>query len=136
MSYGRIGFGATLSGSTTGSVGSIVTLDRDASLDVIDFSTMESIDAIREKMAGLIDEGSLTVTINYDGRNGQIAAALDTAFKSRTAQTWTTTYPEGDTDEGPGFISALGKAIPHDDKMVQTIVITYASGVTYAAAPA
>lgn len=131
MSEGIHGHGTVLAGSGAGTIGNIINVDTGMSRDVIDKSTMDSTSKAREKIAGMLDAGDLSLTINYDGSAAGVANALHTAFLSGTPETWTITYPDTSTHAFSGFISALGAAAPFDDKITQTVTIALTGVPTF-----
>jgi len=120
MSDGQLGHGTTLVGSTTGTVGNVISVTVGGrSRDMIDISTMDSTDKFREYIAGFADEGEFTAECNFD--DAADITALNTAFQGATSQTWTVDFGTR-TFACTGFISGLEFTSPHDDK--QTVSIT------------
>ena len=124
MSDGTHGHGTVLAGSVSGTVGNITQVGNNKTRDVIDISTMDSTSKVREKIAGMLDPGEISLTINYDGSASGVANALHAALLTGTAETWTITYPDTSTDACSGFISGLGTADPYEDKITQDVTIT------------
>jgi len=132
MSDGQTGYGTTLTGATAGLIGNITQLTGPSETrDPIDISTMDSADQVREFIAGMKDSGEITFTCNYDGSAAGAANALKTAYDLGTAEIWTIVYPDTSTEAATGFITALGKATPFDDKITQDVTIKLTAKVTY-----
>ena len=133
MSTGIHGHGSTLSiGGTT--VGNIITIaGPDETRDPIDISTMDSTAKWREFIPGMIDAGEATIDLNFDGTT---VAALLHAQLTATAQSIIITTSDVDTATftANGFITALGHAIPFDDKITQSVTIKFTGAGTFAAA--
>lgn len=130
----KSGFGTTLIGGTVGTVGNIISISGpDMTADMIDITTMDSEGGFEEVIKGMADAGELTFECNYDGSASGVADALNTAFQLKAAETWTIQFA-GDADDwsASGFISGLGHAIPFDDKISQSVTITFTGVSTYA----
>lgn len=109
------GYGTTLAGATTSTVGEILNITvGDITVDPTEVSNMDSPDAYKEFIAGMLDAGEITFAMNY---NKASTAALKTAADSRTSEVWTVTFPDGSTWVATGFVSNLSNASPHDDKI-------------------
>ena len=125
---GEHGHGASLVGSVTGDVGDIISISGpNISIDSIDISSMDSSNKFGEFIPGMLDAGELTFEVNYDGSAGGTANDLQTALTTEAAETWTITFPDtaGSNWVVSGFVSALGNAIPFDDKITQSLTITF-----------
>lgn len=121
MSDGFVGHGTTLVGSTTGTVGNVISVTVGGrTRDMIDKSTMDSTSMFREFMAGMADEGELTAEVNFD--DGAISVALNTAFQAATSETWTIDFGTK-TWAITGVISGLDVNDPFDDKITMSITI-------------
>jgi predicted secreted protein len=92
---------------------------------------MDSTDAAKEYIAGMSDAGEITFTVNYDGSAAGTANTLQTSFAARTAEVWTIAYPDTSTDAASGFITALGKTTPLNDRISQDVTIKLTGVVTY-----
>ena len=132
MSTGIHGHGATLSiGTTPTAIANIISISGpEIQRDSIDISTMDSGTKHREFIPGMIDSGEITAELNFDGTT---VAAMLKAQTTASATTIALTIPDGDgstnksTYAGTGFITALGHAIPFDDKVTQTVGIKLTS---------
>ncbi|KKM94532.1 hypothetical protein LCGC14_1197430 [marine sediment metagenome] len=121
MSDGFVGHGTTLVGSTTGTVGNVISVTVGGrTRDMIDKSTMDSTSMFREFMAGMADEGEFTAEVNFD--DGAISVALNTAFQAATSETWTIDFGTK-TFAITGVISGLSVNDPFDDKITMSITI-------------
>ena len=97
--------------------------------DAIDKSTAESTGKAREFIPGMIDAGEITAELNYDGTT--IAHLLDDQLTA-SAQAIVIEIPDAtgagtSAYTGTGFVTALGHAIPFDDKVTQTVGIKLTS---------
>jgi predicted secreted protein len=132
MSDGQSGKNTILAGGAVGTVGNIINIGGPSQTrDSIDISTMDSADDVREFIAGMIDSGEITFTCNYDGSASGTADKLNIAFLAGTAEVWTITIPGPSIFACSGFITALGPAIPFDDKITQDVTIKLSGVVTY-----
>ena len=131
----QIGAGTTISGSVTGSIGQITDTvsGPDATIEDIETTDMDVDDAGYAKtfIPGLIDNGQINITVIYDGSAGGEANSLDTAFRGRTAETWTITYKDTSTRVFSGYINALGQETPQGDKITQPVGIKISGAVTF-----
>ena len=138
MSDGSYGHGATLSiGGTT--IGNIMTISGpNQSKDPIEISTMDSTLKFREFIPGMLDAGEITMEVNYDGVSGATANDLNNFLRS-TATNLTIAINFGETTaaitnsrfNGIGMVTALGHAVPFDDKITQPITCKLTGVPTY-----
>jgi len=136
MSDAEHGHGATLTltyGTSTTTVGNIISIGGpDISRDAIDKSTMDSTNKWREFMPAMLDAGELTMEVNYDGTAEGTANGLNTLFSSTLAPfTATLTLNGGSIWECACEMTALGHAIPLDDKVTQSITLKLTGEPTY-----
>lgn len=124
------GFGTTITGSVTGAIGDVTNIsfsgiDRDA----IDITTMASTNKWSSFVPGMVNGGEITVTVNYVKA---MAKTLEDNI-GLAAETWTILFPNTDasTFVFSGYIKGLGTAIPHDDKVTQTVTIKVAGKPTF-----
>jgi len=132
MSDGIHGHGAILSIGGT-AIGNIISISGpNQSRDSIDISTMDSTNKFREFIPGMLDSGEITVEINYDGTAAGSANDLNT-MKTNTAQTILITFNGTATSTAScsGFITAIGHAIPFDDKVTQSVGLKLTGSLTY-----
>jgi len=135
MSDGIHGHGTSLKVSantqvtTVTTIGNIISISGpNQSRDSIDISTMDSTNKFREFIPGMLDSGEITFELNYDGTALGTAHALQ-LLKTNTAQYWHITFPDHTTETSKsdiyclGFITALGHAIPFDDKVTQSVTV-------------
>jgi len=121
MSAGFLGHGSTLTGSTTGVIGNVISITVGGrTRDMIDKSTMDSTDMFREHMAGMADEGEFTAEVNFD--DGAIATAINTAFQAATSETWTVDFGTK-TFAVTGIITSFDINDPFDDKITMSLTI-------------
>lgn len=138
-SVGTLGHGTTLTGSITGAVGYITRFDvAGRKTDSIDVSQAGSPSRRREFVPGMIDEGEYNIEVVYDGSNGGVAQALDSAFSARRTETWTLAYPgmdgtagQGGSHAGSGFITSLGTPASYDREITQSLTIKFTGVVTF-----
>lgn len=107
-------FGATISELTN--IGGL-----DLSTDSIDVTSHDS-DGYREKVAGLKDAGEFPIEGNVESY-AQYDALL-TLWKSGAETEGTITIPGVMTMTFNGFLSGLSTAIPHDDKVSFSAMVT------------
>jgi predicted secreted protein len=141
MSDGFHGHGAVLTvndATNTTTVGNIISIGGPSQArDPIDISTVDSASKFREFVPGMLDAGEVTMEINYDGTAAGTADKLNT-LKTATAMTWTVTIDDAATTAQTnsswacaGFVTALGHAIPFDDKVTQSVTIKCTGLPTY-----
>ena len=139
MSDGKHGHGASLSiGNTT--IGNITSISGPSEVkDSIEISTMDSTTKSREFIPGMLDAGEITLELNYDGGASGIADKLDTIYKAtNTNYSVLITFNDStvasarSTFTSVGFVTALGHAIPFDDKVSQSVSIKLTGVPTYA----
>jgi len=81
----------------------------------------------------MIDSGEITVELNYDATSTAGTSNFLKAQTTSSAAAIVITVPKGDgttnksTYTGSGFITALGHAIPFDDKVTQSVGIKLTS---------
>lgn len=121
MSTGVLGHGTTLTGSSSGLIGNVISVSVGGrTRDMIDKSTMDSTDKFREYMAGMADDGEITTEVNFD--DGAISVTLNTAFQAATSETWTVDFGTK-TWAITGVISGLSNEDPFDGKQTMSITI-------------
>jgi hypothetical protein len=132
----EIGFGVTLTGSTTGAIGQIISIGVDGqTCQYIDVTNAESAGGFEEFLPTLLSAGRITVLLIYDSKyggagNGE-AELLDTAFKAKRVETWTIRTVSGSTWASSGFIVNLGLAIEAKGGIVQPVTIKCTGASTY-----
>jgi len=147
MSDGIHGHGTSLKVSantqvtTVTTIGNIISISgADQTRDALDISTMDSADKFREFIPGMLDSGEITFELNYDGTAGGTANALQ-LLKTNAAQYWHITFPDHTTEASKsdlycqGFITALGHAIPFDDKVTQSVTVKLTEELTFTDQP-
>jgi len=129
----QIGVGTTIAGSITGPIGQIIDTISGPKGEIDDVPTTDfsNTDFCKTFTPGLIDNGTLDISVIYDGSNGGIAKALDTAFNNRTPEVWTVTYPDTSTRSFTGYIKSLGQETPLEDKITQPLSIKVSGKVTF-----
>ena len=90
--------------------------------EVVNFSHMETTGGHDFKPSDLYDPGELVVTVQFD--------ETITLVPTPAEETWTLTFPGGQTLICNGFVRNWGHAVPLEDKMVQTIAIKLTGDVT------
>jgi len=130
MSDGTLGHGTILAiGAAT--IGNITSISGpNISRDSIDISTMDSTNKWREFIPGMLDAGEVTFDVNYDGADGATANDLNAALAA-AASTILITCIDTSTFSCSGFVTALGTAIPFDDKITQSVTIKLTGAMTY-----
>jgi len=112
---GQSGFGVTLTGSTTGTIGKITTITAGGrKLDFEECSSADSPDGFKEFIPAMLEAGEITVDLEAPEKMAN-EASLDTAWQARTMETWTVRFPDGSTwactagVSNPGDIKAEAK---------------------------
>jgi len=130
MSDGTLGHGAALTINAV-DIGNITSISGpNQSRDSVDISTMDSTAKWREFIPGMIDAGEITFDVNYDGSAAGEANKLNTAFTA-VASEIIVTLIDGSLFTCDGFVTALGTAIPFDDKITQSITIKLTGAMVY-----
>ncbi|SDR19093.1 hypothetical protein SAMN05443245_3436 [Paraburkholderia fungorum] len=105
----------------------------DGTATEIDTTDLDS--EAKEKMLGLIDNGSFSIDVNVNMTDpGQIA--LKAAQKALTLQKFKLTYPDGSSDSFSAFVKSFPIAGATDAVITSTIALTISGAVTTAAAGA
>ena len=122
---GISGYGTTLSGATTGSVGSMLNITGPSeTVDDIDVTSMSSTNSRREFISGLIDSGELTFDLIY------VKTMYDTIQGDMgTAQVWTMTLDDGTVVTITGYLKGNNLGIPHDDKVTQNCTLKFTGAI-------
>lgn len=133
MSDSQHGHGTVLSDGTI-TVGNVMSISGpNQTRDSVDVSTMDSTSKTREFVPCMLDPGELTLEMNYDATASGTAHLLDAA-QTNTEATWTLTFPGGGTTSTwacKGFITALGHAVPFDDKVTQSLTLKFSGVPSY-----
>ena len=115
-----IGHGATLTGSTTGSIGKLTNIDWSGLVaDDIDTTDFDSPDNVRVYEGGLLDAGEISADLRYDST--LFNTILD-AVLARAVEYWTLTK-DSNSLVIPGYLKSIGLAVPDGDNMMAPIVI-------------
>jgi hypothetical protein len=129
-STGIKGFGSTLAGSSLGTVVEITTIGGpNIEVDDIELTHMASPNGYKEFIGGLIDGGTIDLTINYT--KAQITA-LSAALG--VSDTITITLPDTSTWVFGGYVKSLGQETPMGDKISNSITIKASGKPTFTAA--
>ncbi len=123
--------------------------------DAIEKSTMDSMSKFREFIPAMLDSGETVIEINYDGSDsgnaailGGTNAATGLLKNTNTALMYTVGFFDGTNGTGvtnvtnhsyfqcKGLMTALGHAIPYDDKITQSVTIKFTGVPTYIDQPA
>lgn len=124
--------------------------------DAIEISTMDSTSKYREFTPGMLDAGEYTFDVNYDGSDsgdatflGGTNAATGLLKSNNTALSYYLIFNDNGTHNTnasnvvyhshwfcKGLMTALGHAIPFDDKITQSITIKLTGVPTYLDIPA
>jgi len=112
--------------------------------DAIEKSTMDSTSKFREFIPGMLDAGEMTFDVNYDGSDGGDATILGGTNattgllkNTNTSLTYYLIFNDGAATATTnathisnhsywyckGLMTALGHAIPFDDKITQSVTI-------------
>ena len=121
-------------------IGNIIDINGpDQSVDSIDISTMDSAGKAMEFIPGMIDNGELSIDLNYDGGSAATANAtlLQAQITATAAQTLVIQYGDHSTPtsaskfECSGFITALGAVIPSKSKVDQNVTFKLTGRKTF-----
>jgi hypothetical protein len=94
---------------------------------------LRSLNAIKTRIAGMIEYGDLVCEVIYDETSYDL---LNVIMLSRTEKFWRVTMPGGSTLTGPGFISMLGvPRAPDDDVISNTLRVSPSGGWTFTKVP-
>lgn len=97
-------------------------------MDVIDVTSHDSPDALREKIAGLKDLGECTFTINYIPTHAthNATTGLIRDWKNRTKRNFKLVFPDAGatTWSFSGFVTNFQPSAPVDDKLTADVTIT------------
>lgn len=125
-------FGIVTTPANWTAVGNVISITGPSQTrDSLDISTMDSTSKYREFTPGMLDAGEITFDVNYDGSSSGEANSLSTLFTA-SAYTWGVSFGDNSTStvvthnsywRSDGIITALGHAIPFDDKITQSITI-------------
>lgn len=108
---GLSGHGTTLEGESAGSIGEITRIAIGGlEASEIEVTTMDSTDAWREFIAGLLDAGELEIDLRYEKSNFDTILGL----LGGSNDTWTITIPDDSTFVCDGFFKTLGNEMPVD----------------------
>ena len=134
---GSIGFGALFkhdSGAGTYVTVANVTKIRPYGLkaDSIDISDHESPNRYREKTAGMLESGSVSIDLNYD-QDEATHQLMETTLG--TSKNYRIVFPgTARTATFAGFIESVTPELPFDNKMTCSVNIVISGKVTWAAA--
>lgn len=119
-------------------IGNIITIGGpELSRDPLDVSTMDSASKAREFIPGMLDSGEVTIELNYDGTDGGTGDLLASYLSSNVNTAIVIRFGDSAvaTNESHwdclGAITALGNAIPFDDKVTQSVTIKLSGMYTY-----
>jgi predicted secreted protein len=107
-----IGHGATLEGSSTGTLGKLVNINWSGLMvEDIDVSNFDSTGKWREYESGFKDNGEITAELIFD------ATLMDTLIDAFGGdnETWTLTLNDGNALVCEGHIRSLGLTVPMED---------------------
>jgi len=137
----EIGWGTTMTGETTGEIGQILTARIvDSNVNFVECTNCSSDDGYDEFITTTLSAGQLNALLIYDSKYGGdgdgIAAALDTARKTKRVESWTLTAPSASTWVANGFVASLGIAIEVKGVTVQPVIIKFTGKITFTPATA
>ncbi len=91
--------------------------------DLIDVTALDSAGGYREKIPGFKDGGEYTFNMNFTLANYN---QMNDEFESDTVRNWQLLMPntEATVFDFAGYVTALGKTIPLDDKINCDVVIS------------
>lgn len=120
--------GGTATPVTWTEIGELIDWDGPGgSASVIDITHLQS--TAREKMIGLMDEGQLTLTVNFlDADTGQLAVSA--ARLARLEKDWKLVYSDAAVQTFKGYALAFSSSGGVDDKVSGTITIEISGEVS------
>lgn len=113
----ELGFGATIAGATTTSLGTVTNLGLPTiAADNVDITSLSSASQFAEKMGGKIDAGEVEVTAQYE-----FTATTKPLYGSvgLAAEVWTITFDDGSTLVFSGFISNIDAGELNDEGKIE-----------------
>ena len=90
-------------------IGEIQSMSGSRSCAIFDVASVDSADDCVEKIAGLLNEGEVSITVYYDGSNEGVYNDLNTDFLARTKATMLITLSDTSTISASAIISSLGQ---------------------------
>ena len=129
-----IGYEATPGGAVYTTLGEVFDFSgTSSSLDTVDVTDFSHTDGHRRFIAGLIDAGEITFTLNFDPAL-TVYGALDTLYKARVERKWKFTYAGSTVNTVVNAIcTGLGRAVPIDDRMSVEVSLKVTGTMTEAA---
>jgi len=122
-------------GELTGAVQVLRIAVEGETCDVTDISSAGSTDAFSEFLPGLVDPGSITVTLRYGSTVGTAADntfdELQTLFELREIGTYKITIPGTATWECLGFMTRLGIAVHYKGGVQQQVTVKCTGAPTF-----
>jgi len=108
--------------------------------DGLDISTMDSTSKYREFLPAMLDAGEITIEVNYDGTASGtgdfLAGKLAATNHLVIIRFGDHTQPTNESNwKCQGAITALGHALPFDDKVTQSVTIKLSGVATYTDLP-
>lgn len=136
---GILGYGTTFfihNGTTLTPVTDVTNISPPSpTKDVVDITTYASPGRTRERIAGLVDPGEMTLEMNYIAGSGSDTLITSTLYAATTKAmkiviptltgTWEFTFQ--------GFVTNYTKSAPVDGKQSATVTIMIAGAITEAA---
>jgi hypothetical protein len=91
---------------------------------------LKSTGAVKTSVPGFIDDGTMTLTCDYDET---VYNAIETLLLARTSKYFRITFPDSSTLIGLGFFQSLGgPSVPEDDRLTYTVTICPSAGWAFA----
>lgn len=119
-----IGFGVTLSSSTTGTIGQILSLEVSGiKTDFVDTTAADNTSACRTFLPTVIDPGEITFECNHDGSATGTANDLMAVFLAKTKENWTVTFPDTTTWVCEAFITNFSIKNDVEGKVTNSVTL-------------
>ncbi len=117
----RIGDGASSEAFTA--IAEVNSVQNNKTRDLIDVTALDSAGGYREKIPGFRDGGEYTFNMNFTLSN---YSQMNDEFESSTVRNWQLKVPNTEVSEFDfaGYVTALGKTVPLDDKINCDVVIS------------
>lgn len=133
------GFGATLTGATSGALGKLNNIVvAGVSREIIDLTDSDTgsgvaADMFREKIGVFADAGEITCECCIDNASGSTMNDINDALLSAVAEVWTIAFSDTATWACEGLISgySINNPVMPDEKVTVSVTITLTGKPTY-----
>lgn len=127
-----IGFGVTLAGATTGTIGQILSVEISGmKCDFVDTTAADNASSCRTFLPTIIDPGEITFECNHDGSAEGTANDLHAAVLAKRVEAWTATFPDTSSWACSGFITNFSIKNDVEGKVTSSVTIKCSGVPTY-----